>query len=192
MTSSSNTVRIIGGKWKRRKLKFPHAPGLRPTMDRARETLFNWLAPHIHGSNCLDLYAGSGALGFEALSRGANYATLIDQNPNIVRALQNNRKILLADTNDTTTDNTYCKIIRASTPKWLGQQSQRWDIIFLDPPFGSPLLAQTLKILNAGQNCHDDTLVYIETPHIFSELSDWQTYKSSKVGGTHLTLLSRN
>jgi 16S rRNA (guanine966-N2)-methyltransferase len=192
MASSTNTVRIIGGKWKRRKLKFPDSPGLRPTMDRARETLFNWLAPHIHGAKCLDLFSGSGALGFEALSRGADHATLVDQNPAIIRALHANRKMLFSSTSEAQYIIDPCTIIQSSAPGWLHTQNQRWDIIFVDPPFIGPLVNQTLDILRAGDYTEKEALVYLETPQPLETLQGWDLVKNSKVGSTHLNLITLN
>jgi 16S rRNA (guanine966-N2)-methyltransferase len=126
-----NEVRIIGGKWKRRKVAFPDRPTLRPTPNRARETLFNWLAWHIDAARCLDLFAGSGALAFEALSRGAQHATLIDNDAQVVRALHKSRDQLGADN---------CTIVQSSALEFLRQATSVWDIVFLDPPFDGPLL----------------------------------------------------
>ena len=93
---ANNEVRIIGGQWRGRKLRFPDRPDLRPTLGRVRETLFNWLAPDIHGAHCLDLYAGSGALGFEALSRGAAEVTFVERDRKAASALQANVELLNA------------------------------------------------------------------------------------------------
>ena len=155
-------------------------------MNRARETIFNWLAPHIDDAKCLDLFSGSGALGFEALSRGADHATFVEQNPAIIRALHANRKVLLPSS----LDQQRLTIIRASAPAWLSKQEQRWDIIFLDPPFGEPLLEETLQILTTGNYTQNDALIYLETPKPLYESSIWATMKSSKVGGTYLNLIS--
>jgi 16S rRNA (guanine966-N2)-methyltransferase len=190
MASSTNTVRIIGGKWKRRKLTFPDSPGLRPTMDRARETLFNWLAPHIHDAKCLDLFSGSGALGFEALSRGADHATLVDQNPAIIRALQANRKMLFSNPSQAQCSNEPCTIIQSSAPGWLHTQNQHWDIIFVDPPFTGPLMNQTLQILQTGDYTEKGALIYLETPQPLETMPGWNLIKNSKVGGTHLNLIA--
>lgn len=157
-------------------------------MDRARETLFNWLASEITGARCLDLFAGSGALGFEALSRGADHATFVDQNPAIIRALRTNQEMLgITSAADTTAFN----VVKASAPDWLRKQKVRWDIIFLDPPFDSTLLDQTLHILKNGLHTSENALVYVETPSALAiEEATWQLIKETRVGATYLTLLS--
>ena len=155
-------------------------------MDRARETLFNWLAPQIYHATCLDLFAGSGALGFEALSRGADHATFVDQNLAIINALKANRQMLYASSERASPP---CTITRSSAGKWLGSQKARWDIIFLDPPFEGGLLDQTLTTLSLGQNTYDHSLIYVETPQSFCEGSKWRVLKRARVGSTHLSLL---
>ena len=118
-------VRIIAGKWRGRRLKVPDIKDLRPTPDRVRETVFNWLAPILPGAHCLDLFAGSGVLGFEALSRGAASVTLVDQSPEIVALLQEELKTFGADN---------ATVYRATVPQQLHFPSQVFDVVFLDPP----------------------------------------------------------
>ena len=151
----SNQVRIIGGDWRGRKLQFPSIEGLRPTPDRIRETLFNWLSPHIAGAHCLDLYAGSGALGFEALSRGARSCCFIDNNKQVQAALglsvqalncEDRATVMLADSGSAIT------------------LHHSIDLVFLDPPFASHLLPGTLDWLLTSPSIHPDTLIYIEAP----------------------------
>ena len=138
---SSNTLRLVGGRHGGRKLKFPDAKGLRPTADRTRETLFNWLAPVIEGSNCLDLFAGSGALGFEAVSRGAAHVTMVEMALPVFRQLKQNIDLL----NETD----HVDIHHLTARKWLEQAPQlkpghktdlQFDVVFLDPPFKEKLL----------------------------------------------------
>jgi len=169
-------------------LTFPDSPDLRPTMDRARETLFNWLAPYIIDAKCLDLFAGSGALGFEALSRGADHATLVDQNPAIIRALHASKEMLLP--NSPGQDQHLCKIVNSSAPGWLRRQEQRWKIIFLDPPFRGALLEEILEILATGDYMENNALIYLESPEPLREDSNWTQIKHSKVGGTYLNLIT--
>ncbi len=138
ITMAANEVRIISGKWKGRKLSFPSAPGLRPSLGRVRETLFNWLRAEVANCRCLDLYAGSGALGFEALSRGAAEVTFVDRDPKVIKALQANAARLNADG---------CIIVRSSARKFLARAGQPWDIVFLDPPFAEDDLTPTLDAL---------------------------------------------
>ena len=125
-----NTVRIIGGEWKRRQLRFPDALGLRPTPDRVRETLFNWLGQDLSGRRCLDLFAGSGALGFEAASRGAERVIMVEQSPEVVAALENNTRLLAAGDR--------LRIIRGdavkSAPSFVSREG-KFDVLFLDPPY---------------------------------------------------------
>jgi len=151
----SNQVRIIGGDWRGRKLQFPSIEGLRPTPDRVRETLFNWLSPYIAGAHCLDLYAGSGALGFEALSRGARSCCFIDNNKQVRAALAlsvqalncaDRATVILADSGAAVT------------------LDHSIDLVFLDPPFASSLLAGTLDWLLKSPSIHPETLVYMEAP----------------------------
>ena len=126
----SNQVRIIGGQYRRRLLAFPDAPGLRPTPDRVRETLFNWLGQDLPGWSCLDLYAGSGALGFEAASRGAARVVMVERERAALETLQANRMLL---------GTTQLEIQRADCASWLAGNTELFDLIFLDPPFDSGL-----------------------------------------------------
>ena len=136
-----NQVRIIGGQWRGRKLEFPDVPGLRPTPDRVRETLFNWLAPMLPGSRCLDLFAGSGALGFEAMSRGAAEVLLVERDPRVVKVLHEQAQRFGA---------TGLQVVQADVQQYLGGAPQAYDIVLLDPPFGKDLLRPTLRLLAAG------------------------------------------
>src|SRR5205085_3095301 len=120
------SVRIIAGKWRGRKLKVPDIQDLRPTPDRVRETVFNWLAPYIQGSYCLDLFTGSGVLGFEALSRGASYVEMIDQSPEVVTLLQQELMQFEAEN-----ARIFCKTVPHELPK----ADHMFDIVFLDPPY---------------------------------------------------------
>ena len=150
----SNQVRIIGGDWRGRKLHFPSVDGLRPTPDRIRETLFNWLSTKVSGAHCLDLYAGSGALGFEALSRGARSCCFIDSNKQVLTALESSVRTLGCHEKATT-------IFADSGSKLTLEQSM--DLIFLDPPFASHLLQDTLGWLFESPAIHPETLIYIES-----------------------------
>lgn len=134
-----NQLRIIGGQWRGRKLSFASLPGLRPTPDRVRETLFNWLAAEIPGAHCLDLFAGSGALGLEALSRGASSVTLVDTAPEVTRTLQQHLQTLQSSAAD---------VINCSATAWLPTApAQHFDVVFLDPPFGQGLVAPVIDLL---------------------------------------------
>ena len=123
-------VRIIGGSWRRRRIPLPEGIELRPTPDRVRETVFNWLASDLPGASCLDLFAGTGALGFEALSRGASRALLIERNPRAAAALRS-----LRDSLDATAD-----ILCTDAEVWLaGEPAERFDVVFVDPPYALPV-----------------------------------------------------
>ena len=173
----NNTVRIIGGKWRGKKLSFPSDSPIRPTLDHVRETLFNWLQPYIIDSHCLDAFAGSGALGIEALSRGAERVTFIDHNTTTLSQLKNNLHSL-----DTNNYDCFC----LKLPENLSLlTSPAYDIIFLDPPFHTDLLNQTLNALITSHLIKAETLIYFETSihHQFNENkknSAWEIVKYKK------------
>lgn len=150
-----NQFRIIGGQWRRRRLKFPELPGIRPSPDRVRETLFNWLRDVLPGARCLDLFAGSGALGLEALSRGAASLLFVDREPRAIEALHNHLALLGA---------TQAQVLRADALEFLRGSAQAFDLVFLDPPFDSPLLAESLDALARGGWCSPRALIYMEYP----------------------------
>lgn len=129
----SNAVRIIGGAWRGRRIHFPGAPGLRPTADRRRETLFNWLAFDLEGARCLDLFAGSGALGFEAASRGAASVVMVEASREVAAALAATRDAFGA---------AGVQVVHAQMARYLNRAPQTFDIVFLDPPFAQPRLAE--------------------------------------------------
>lgn len=137
-----NQVRIIGGQWRGRKLSFPDLPGLRPTSDRVRETLFNWLAPVVAGSRCLDLFAGSGALGFEAASRGAARVILVEREPQIAQVLREQAQQFGAEN---------VEVMQADAVQYLPGAPRDVDILLLDPPFGQGLLESSLAVITARQ-----------------------------------------
>lgn len=151
----SGSCRIIGGKWRGRKITFADAAGLRPTTDRIRETVFNWLQPYIYQSFCLDCFAGSGVLGFEALSRGANKVVFIENNRKTVWNLKQNRDQL---------DATTAVIYNDDTLNWLLSvpQDQRFDLVFLDPPFHSDLLEKCCVLLSSSGILAKDAIIYVE------------------------------
>lgn len=154
--SSLNQLRIIGGKWRGQKLSFANAEGLRPTGDRIRETLFNWLTPVISEAHCLDLFAGSGVLGIEALSRGASSATLIEKNPTSITLLQQNCAQLKAN---------HAEVIQADAIHWLAstKPTNLFDVVFLDPPFATTLLQPCCDLLHQHDLLADNAYIYIET-----------------------------
>lgn len=148
-------LRIIGGKWRSRKISFIPLKGVRPTTDSTRETLFNWLMPVITNSSCLDLFAGSGALGFEALSRGAKYVVMIDASIKMVKKLKENARLLSAANVEF-----YCVEI----PKRLDKiPTKLFDIVFIDPPFYRGLIKPTCEKLLAAGYLAKGALIYIES-----------------------------
>ncbi|MGB5261053.1 MAG: 16S rRNA (guanine(966)-N(2))-methyltransferase RsmD [Gammaproteobacteria bacterium] len=172
---AQNQLRIIGGRWRGRKLPFAAMPGLRPTPDRVRETLFNWLAPVIQGSRCLDLFAGSGALGLEAASRGAAEVVMVDHAGEAVGALREQLAVLGADGVD---------VIQADIVQWLQRPAQVFDIVFLDPPFRQGLLAESMHLLAANGWLAADACIYIEAEKdLQPDLPEgWELYRSKQAG----------
>jgi 16S rRNA (guanine(966)-N(2))-methyltransferase RsmD len=152
-------VRIIGGAWKRSRLPVPHRPGLRPTPDRVRETLFNWLGQDLSGWRVLDAFAGSGALGFEAASRGAREVLLLETDPGLVRALQASRERLKAG---------QLRIEQVDALRWMGRaEPAGFDLVMLDPPFGADLFGAALQAarpLLAAHGC-----IYLEADRRFDD-----------------------
>jgi 16S rRNA (guanine966-N2)-methyltransferase len=177
MSSRSNQVRIIAGQWRGRKLSFPDAQGLRPTPDRIRETLFNWLAPLLPGACCIDLFAGSGALGFEAASRGAARVVMVDHNPDIVRALRLNQQLLCADV---------IEIFQQEAGNYLSGRSGQFDLVFLDPPFKDPaLLEKSIRMLTDSGSLKGGARIYLEMPSKAPEPvipKCWAVEKQKKAG----------
>lgn len=173
-----NKVRIIGGDLRSRMISFPDAEGLRPTPDRVRETLFNWLGQTLYGRTCLDLFAGSGALGFEAASRGAEQVVMVELNRTVLRALQDNVKKL------------GCANISVQGQDGLefaSRDVRTYDVIFLDPPFGSDYLPRLLEIL--PQRLNENGVVYVESGAAIAVPPPWQVLKSGKAGQVHYQLL---
>ncbi|WP_314105034.1 16S rRNA (guanine(966)-N(2))-methyltransferase RsmD [uncultured Stenotrophomonas sp.] len=153
--AATGQVRIIGGKWRNTKLPVPLAPGLRPSSDRVRETLFNWLMPRLGGARVLDLFAGSGALGLEAISRGAAQATLVERDAALARQLRESVAKLGAQGQ--------VEVVQADALHWLAQRpSGLADIVFIDPPFGDGLWDAALAGL--GPHLAADAWLYLESP----------------------------
>jgi 16S rRNA (guanine966-N2)-methyltransferase len=177
MSSRSNQVRIIAGQYRGRKLSFPDTQGLRPTPDRIRETLFNWLAPRLAGACCLDLFAGSGALGFEAASRGAARVVMVDHNPDIVRALRLNQQLLCADV---------IEILEQEAGNYLSGRRGQFDLVFLDPPFkDSTLLEKSMRMLTDSGSLTEGARIYLEMPAKVPEPlipKRWAVEKQKKAG----------
>jgi 16S rRNA (guanine966-N2)-methyltransferase len=179
---AGNSVRIIGGKWRGRKLLFPDQADLRPTLGRVRETVFNWLRDDVADSRCLDLFAGSGALGFEALSRGAAAVTFVDSRRPVVKQLQENAARLGAQG---------VTVICAPAERVLRRATTTWDIIFVDPPFDTDPLPAVLAQIAAGGLLADGGLVYFEAPRRRPlETGAWRQIKHGHAGETQFGLLA--
>ena len=152
----SNQFRIIAGEWKGRRLRFAPVEGLRPTTDRTRETLFNWLQGRIEGARCLDLFAGSGALSFEALSRGAAGAVAVDRSTPVVRALRENAETLKAGNR--------FRAVQSDALAFLRGRAEPADVVFLDPPFRSAIIGDCCHLLEQHGWLAPDARIYVEAP----------------------------
>lgn len=165
---NANALRIIGGDWRSRKIPFIDAQGLRPTPDRIRETLFNWLQGDVYGASCLDLFAGSGALGIEALSRGADDVVFVEKNQSVANQLTDNLKTLNSDS----------EVLQGDALKLLSGESlgfkKPFDIVFLDPPYRKGLLEDSLQSLFENELLEKNGLIYLE--HEAEQSFDWGTY----------------
>lgn len=175
-----NRVRIVGGAWRSRVLTFPDAPGLRPTPDRVRETLFNWLGQTLDGKACLDLFAGSGALGFEASSRGAGCVVMVEQDVKVARGLRENAALLGAEA---------LEFVTADALKFLSHETRRFDVIFADPPYGMRLLPVLLPRLEAL--LAEDGMVYAEADTGLDPGPAWRIWRSGRAGQVHYFLLKK-
>lgn len=178
----TNTVRIIGGEWRGRRIRFPAKGGIRPTPDRVRETLFNWLMARMPGSRCLDLFAGSGALGLEALSRGAAHVTFVERDRENAASLAATAVALAPGR---------AAVIEADALAWLAGAPETFDVVFLDPPFGSGLLGEATRLLESRGWLAGDAFVYIERPAKSGppELPPaWRAHRAGRAGavGYHL------
>lgn len=179
------SLRIIGGDWRSRKLPVADVPGLRPTPDRVRETLFNWLQMHIPGAHCLDVFAGSGALGFEAASRGAAEVVMLEKDRLASKVLAENIRLLQASN---------IRLQQTDAMQWLHKATQRFDIVFVDPPYASDLQAQTCNLLEQQHWLNDNAYVYLElsSQQALPELpSNWQILKGKKAGEVGYYLIQR-
>lgn len=153
-SGAAGQIRIIGGLWRGRKLPVPDSEGLRPTTDRVRETLFNWLAADIQQAKCLDCFAGSGALGLESLSRHAGSATLLELERPVAQQLEKNLATLGAKN---------ARVVNTNTLQFLAQKGEPHQLVFIDPPFRKGLLEQTSTLLESNGWLSDDALVYVES-----------------------------
>jgi 16S rRNA (guanine966-N2)-methyltransferase len=176
----ANRVRIIGGAWRRRFIHFPAADGLRPSPDRVRETLFNWLGQDLTGLACLDLYAGSGALGFEAASRGAARVVMVERDRMVARALRENAARLAA---------TQVEVLQADALAYLRHDTRMYDVVFLDPPFSEEPLPAALPAVIARLAAGGR--VYVESAKPLTADAPWRMLRGQKAGRVHFQLLDR-
>ncbi len=176
--SKTNQVRIGGGEWRSRLLKFPDAVGLRPTPDRVRQTVFNWLGQELDGLACLDLFAGTGVMGFEALSRGAKQAVMIEKSAIAYQALMQNKSILKANT---------AQIIQTDVLLFLAKNQQKFDVIFCDPPYQQQWLDKILPNLN--QHFSASGLLYVEAEYALHAVDGFDLIKHGKAGSVYYHLL---
>jgi 16S rRNA (guanine966-N2)-methyltransferase len=188
-SAENGELRIIGGRWRGRKLRFPAVPGLRPSPNRVRETLFNWLAPELTGAHCLDLFAGSGALGLEALSRGAASCWFIDAARVATQQIQAHLTMLQCDAG---------RAIDADALIWLDKKlaaAPTFHIVFLDPPFRQDLLGACCATLERGQWLSEHALIYIEcaADETLPELpANWSMHRDKQAGQVAYRLFRRN
>lgn len=176
--SGRNRVRIIGGKWRSRVVQFPAAAALRPTPDRVRETLFNWLGQRLDGCSCLDLFAGSGVLGFEAASRGARRVVLVERERETARQLRESAATLAA---------AEVEVVAADALEFLARGREAFDVVFLDPPYASDLARQTLERLPRHLAPH--ARVYVETAAPLDAPAGWNVLRGDRAGAVRYALL---
>ena len=184
--SGAGQLRIIGGEWRSRKLDFPHVEGLRPTPDRVRETLFNWLAPHIGGARVLDVFAGSGALFLEAMSRGAAKGVALDSNRDAISNIRENMGILRCTTGEVQQTNALNYLATPAT--------EVFDVVFLDPPFNLDLLKPACDLLEQNGWLAENAWIYTESERRPSELglpANWRLHREQKAGGVNYALWER-
>jgi 16S rRNA (guanine966-N2)-methyltransferase len=180
-------VRIIGGQWRGRRLPVPDIPGLRPSGDRCRETVFNWLQPHLHQARCIDLFAGSGVLGLEAASRGAAAVVLVEKSRPAAAALRSSVELLQAP---------QVSVIEADALPWLAKQAtaDSFDIAFVDPPFGSDLASAALRLLEGENRVRPGGFVYVESARSETGIAAgpcWDLVREQLMGEVRMQIFAR-
>ena len=178
-------IRIIGGSWRGRKLSVLDAPGLRPTPDRIRETLFNWLQSVVIGARCLDLFAGTGILGFEALSRGAAFVTFCEKNRKVALQIKEQADVFKTSDYELSMQDAY---------QWLSKtQNAPYDIIFCDPPFHQEWSSKLFPFLCENRLVHENTWIYLETEQkeALSLPPGWEIFREQKAGEVFCRLIRR-
>ncbi|MES2636253.1 MAG: 16S rRNA (guanine(966)-N(2))-methyltransferase RsmD [Pseudomonadota bacterium] len=176
--TTTNQIRINAGVWRSRLLRFPDVEGLRPTPERVRQTVFNWLGQDLTGKHCLDLFAGTGAFGFEALSRNAKSVVMVENSTAAYQSLLHNQTLLNAQN---------CQIQQIDALNFLNQYTQKMDIIFCDPPYNKDWLGKLLPVLN--QHLAADGIVYVEAEFEVLPSDTWQVIKKNKAGNVYYHLL---
>jgi 16S rRNA (guanine966-N2)-methyltransferase len=177
MTAMRNRVRIIAGKWRSRLLKFPPAGQLRPTPDRVRETLFNWLGQRLDDLACVDLFAGSGALGFEAASRGARHVVMVERDARIAAALRESAASLAAEG---------VQIVEDDALRFVERAVERFDVAFVDPPFASDLAQRIMQRLPERLNAN--ARVYVESAAPLALGAPWKALRADRAGAVRYAL----
>ncbi|MGL4858326.1 MAG: 16S rRNA (guanine(966)-N(2))-methyltransferase [Enterobacteriaceae bacterium] len=183
--AQAGQIRIIAGQWRGRKLPVLNRPGLRPTTDRIKETLFNWLAPVLSESRCQDCFAGSGSLGFEALSRYAAEAVMLESDAGLVQQLNDNLRRLAV---------TQGRVIHTDALQWLAQPGTPFDVIFVDPPFRQGLLAETLRLLEHNHWLAEEAWIYVEAEAEQMDLAvpeRWRLHRQKVAGQVAYRLYQR-
>ena len=175
--SATNRVRIIGGRWRSRIVRFPPSPGIRPTPDRVRETLFNWLGQRLDGLRCLDLFAGSGALGFESLSRGASRVVMVERDRATARHLRESARDL---------DAAGLEIVEGDALAYLDSARERFDLAFVDPPYATDLAARALERL--PRVLEDGARVYVESAARLEPAPTWRALREDRAGAVRYAL----
>jgi 16S rRNA (guanine966-N2)-methyltransferase len=181
--SAPGRVRIIGGSLRGSKLEVADVHGLRPTPDRVRETLFNWLMPVIEGARCLDLFAGTGALGIEALSRGAAHVDFVESDVQLARLLRENlARLKQAGT-----------VSQSAASRFIESAGGEYDVVFLDPPFGDDLWDRAMASLEMHRRLTPSAWIYVESPenHTVSAPANWTPHREGHAGAVRFTLYRR-
>ena len=178
MAKKQNAVRINAGVWRSRLLQFPDIDGLRPSPERVRQTVFNWLGQDMTSRCCLDIFAGTGAFGFEALSRNAKSVVMVELSKQATKSLSQNKALLNAEN---------CQILNMDAMQFLAGNQQKFDLIFCDPPYQKQWLDQLLPILS--EHLADDGVLYVEAEYKIESNADWEVLKQSKAGNVYYHLL---
>ncbi|HEX8873300.1 MAG TPA: 16S rRNA (guanine(966)-N(2))-methyltransferase RsmD [Nitrosospira sp.] len=175
-----NKVRIIGGEWRSRVITLPDSADVRPTPDRVRETVFNWLGQDLSGRNCLDLFAGSGAMGFEAASRGAAQVVMVESDHRVLKSLRDNIHALGA---------TQIRLVPMDALKFVDSGGQLFDVIFVDPPYRLALLPKLLPRLSL--HLAEGGLVYVEDDNFLEPGAGWLVWRKGRAGNVYYQLLKK-